>query len=534
MRTQLNEEYLAYWGMTKPPFALTPDPDMLYLSSQHSECLLRLKYAIFSHKGGALLVSDSAGNGKTSVLARLQKDLVEYYSGRVRVVFIDHPTLSPIEMIGEISRQLGGEMHTTEKIRSLNSLRDRLFSFYNENIKVVVIVDEGQMLRERMDILQELRILLNFCVSDAFLLTFIFSGQKPLDGILRNIPEFWQRLPIRFFLKNLDFNDTCSLIRFRLRKVGVEREIFAADAFEGIYQYSKGCPRVICSLADLCLLVGYSKRARRIGFVEVSTACRDMESTGDGFHYFAYVNSRDHNPRAPESQSAPSGEASTSKQAISPPPIAQNPESRVPSDATLCPRCSESNPFTRRFCRKCEAPFFRKCSKCGSLCAISAIECPNCHVDLEKERLACAERLREALSPFDTLERNHSVWLQASGVKLEREEKAIIVFPRGNFFTAGASVLRSSGAGKTVRKNCDFVLTDRRFIILIDNAALQGELARMETCVASNVRKRMRKIHTLTIGSSKGIFTVLIPRSGSKGKKISDEIVSYIRGVMLK
>ncbi len=56
---------------------------------------MRLKYAIFSHKGGALLVSDTAGNGKTSILARLQNDLKDYYGGRVRVAYIDHPTLTP-------------------------------------------------------------------------------------------------------------------------------------------------------------------------------------------------------------------------------------------------------------------------------------------------------------------------------------------------------------------------------------------------------------------------------------------------------
>ena len=113
----MTEDYLKYWGLTKPPFSLTPDPEMLYLSTQHSECLMRLKYAIFSHKGGALLVSDNAGNGKTSILAKLKNDLDDYYSGRVKVVFIDHPTLSPIEMIGEIGHQLGAELQTKEKIR---------------------------------------------------------------------------------------------------------------------------------------------------------------------------------------------------------------------------------------------------------------------------------------------------------------------------------------------------------------------------------------------------------------------------------
>ena len=247
----MHKDYLTYWGMDKPPFSLTPDPDMLYLSGQHSECLMRLKYAIFSHKGGALLVSDTAGNGKTTVLARLKNDLNDYYSGRAKVAFIDHPTLTPIEILGEISRQLGGEMHTSEKIRALNYLRDRLFTLYNENVKVVVIVDEGQMLKDRADLLGELRILLNFCVSDAFLLTFIFSGQKPLDTVLREMPEFWQRLPVRFFLKNLDYNDTKALIQFRLGKVGVLSDIFTEEAFEGIYTYSDGCPRIILSLIHI-------------------------------------------------------------------------------------------------------------------------------------------------------------------------------------------------------------------------------------------------------------------------------------------
>ncbi len=101
----MTDDYLKYWGMTKPPFSLTPDPEMLYMSSQHSECLMRLKYAIFSQKGGALLVSDNAGNGKTSILAKLKNDLNEYYGGRVKIVFIDHPTLSPLEMIGEIENR---------------------------------------------------------------------------------------------------------------------------------------------------------------------------------------------------------------------------------------------------------------------------------------------------------------------------------------------------------------------------------------------------------------------------------------------
>jgi len=523
----MNEDYIAWWGMSKPPFSLTPDPEMLYLSSQHAECLMRLKYAIFSHKGGALLVSDTAGNGKTSILARLQNELIEYYAGRVKVVYIDHPTLSPIEIIGEIARQLGGELHTDEKIRALNYLRDRLFSHYNENIKVVVIVDEGQMLKERPDILGELRILLNFCVSDTFLLTFIFSGQKPLDGILRNMPEFWQRLPVRFFLKNLDYNDTKSLVQFRLKKVGVTTDIFAEDAFEGIYNYTEGCPRIICSVADLCLLIGFSKGIKRIGFVEVSTACRDMEASGDSFHYFAYIKGGQSSSRLKPVPPAEAKITPKKTDAVSSPSLPLR-------NSISCPKCNELNSVERRFCMKCDTPLYRKCPGCGRLTVPISDECPECHINMDNEQLKTLEKLCEALTPYDILERNYSVWLQANGIVLEKEEKVIIIFPNGNLFNPGPSVVFSVKPGKPASKNCDLILTSRRLILEMDDDRLETALTRVETCMVTESGGILGKRYELIIGLKKGIYTVTFPRNVSKNKDILNRISSFIQKAMLK
>ena len=64
-------DYIDYWALTRPPFALAPCPENLFLSKQHRECLLRLKFAVLAGKGGALLISENAGDGKTTVLRRL-------------------------------------------------------------------------------------------------------------------------------------------------------------------------------------------------------------------------------------------------------------------------------------------------------------------------------------------------------------------------------------------------------------------------------------------------------------------------------
>lgn len=529
----MTEDYLKYWSLSKPPFSLTPDPEMLYLSNQHSECLMRLKYAIFSHKGGALLVSDNAGNGKTTILAKLKKDLNDYYSGRVKVVFIDHPTLSPIEMIGEIGNQLGTEVHTNEKIKALNSLRDRLFVFYNENVKVIVIVDEGQMLKERADILDELRILLNFCVSDAFLLTFIFSGQKPLDTILRGMPEFWQRLPVRYFLKNLDFNDTKALVQYRLKKVGGSEDLFNEDAYDGIYNYSKGCPRVICSVADLCLIIGFSKGVKRIGFVEVSTACRDMESSGDGFHYFAFLKSQQYDLfggyEKPELYQPPSNKKSEKKSSK---PKHLDPLKKL-SDSVICLKCAGENLKDSIFCTHCESPLYQKCPKCLKLVETFTNECPLCNTDIIAEAQKNLGELRIFLKKNDILEGNYDLWLKSKSINLHENETVIVIFPKGNFFTKGPEI-NSINIDKTEKKEGDVILTDSRLIICTETETAESELFRIDTCIVSDNGKKIAKKYSLLIGFNSGRYEIYLPFGSSDGRKIITKISQFIHSVMLK
>src|ERR1700729_4447731 len=82
--------YEAFFGVRKKPFAMTPDPEFLFMTSSHQEALAGLTYAILERKGFAVLTGD-AGTGKTtlinSVLSRLPNE-------RVESSFILKPTLT--------------------------------------------------------------------------------------------------------------------------------------------------------------------------------------------------------------------------------------------------------------------------------------------------------------------------------------------------------------------------------------------------------------------------------------------------------
>jgi type II secretory pathway predicted ATPase ExeA len=285
------QHYLDYWGFERSPFALTPDPDMLYLSKQHRECMLRLQYAIASNKGGALLVSENPGDGKTSVLRRLEQDLRRSTDESYRIVFIDHPTLTPNQIFWEILRQLGFGESRGEKIQNLLQLRESLVEMYEKGERCIFFLDEGQLLSDRPDLLQEFRVLLNYTVGDTFLLTFIFCGQSELETMMKNIPELYQRLPVRYFLHSMDQVDTGRMLEHRVRVAGYKGPpIFTAQAVREIYRHSKGIPRVICTVADLALVVGHSRNVKIVTDREVFMAMRDLDrSTQDGYHYYHFL-----------------------------------------------------------------------------------------------------------------------------------------------------------------------------------------------------------------------------------------------------
>jgi len=390
--------YLRYWGLKQYPFALAPDPSMIYMSKQHQECLVRLKFAVVSGKGGALLISENAGDGKTTLLNKFMQTIEEDVGSDVRIAFLDHPTLSVNEMLGEIARQFGvDEFDTSDKISILNNMRKKLTELNENNVKCIVVIDEGQMLAHNPEMLQELRILMNLVHNGNFLLSFILSGQKPLEPAIRNMPEFWQRLPVRFFLRNLDFADTKRLIAHRIRLSGGDSsKIFSETALKGIYNFSEGCPRVILSISDLTLVIGHSMYSKKIDFAEVSEACGDMNKGGESYHYFNYLNDDRLDASEVKKQKCPFCESLIDDGLIYCPNCNFLIDKKVTPSAIQCIHCGVLN-----------KPGSTLCSFCGK---ILMVECPFCGAHNPPARKQCgacgyALNTQAGPNPLDELKR---------------------------------------------------------------------------------------------------------------------------------
>lgn len=312
----ISEEYLRYWGLEHHPFLLAPDGHMMCVTGQYFECYERLKYAITTNKGGVLIASEDAGLGKTTMLLKLIEDMTEEYGNNFRYSYIDHPTVTADQMLGQITAMISGLKPSENKLENLTSLKNALIAGKMEGGRNIIVIDEGQMLCETPSVLQELRALINLTHHGEYLHTFILSGQKALWDTLQEMPEFWQRLPVRYYFTPLRFEETRELIRYRLNKAGLDvaRELFSEDAIEMIHKYSTGLPRTIIAVSDLALLNGYNDKTRKISFKEVSKAINSMSGRGESMPYVIAEKkdeTRAPSPRAAETFSAVRNEGFT-------------------------------------------------------------------------------------------------------------------------------------------------------------------------------------------------------------------------------
>ncbi len=251
----------AYWGLTEPPFTLTPDPRFLYLGKEHEDALLMLHYTITRNRGAGMLVGD-IGLGKTTLSRKLLEllDPIEF-----KVVLIVNPILTPIQLLQEILHQLNVPTHSRNRQQLVETLFQHLLHLYERGQRVVLIVDEAHLIRNTSTF-EELRLLLNCQMNDQFLISLLLLGQLELRKKLEKVPALKQRLAIRHQLKPLDQEETAQLIEFRMRTAGYagERIPFTPDALYEIYQYTGGYPRLICQVADHALVMGMAQGVHQI------------------------------------------------------------------------------------------------------------------------------------------------------------------------------------------------------------------------------------------------------------------------------
>jgi len=264
--------YNEFYNLKLPPFQISCDPAFMWFGEKHREALATLRYGILDNKGFLLLTGD-VGTGKTSLINALIQSLEQ----DVICTSVPDPSLIKLDFLNYIATSFGMDREFTSKGAFLTHFKNFLLSAAEKNKKVLLIIDEAQLLTQEM--LEEIRLLSNIEKPDAKLINIFFIGQNEFNEIL-NRPQnraVLQRMTLNYNLEPLTPEEVDEYIRHRLKVAGTQKRLFDWDAVQEIFLYSGGFPRRINILCDHSLLSGFVREQRIIDAAIVKECAKELK-----------------------------------------------------------------------------------------------------------------------------------------------------------------------------------------------------------------------------------------------------------------
>jgi len=265
--------YTQFYGFKERPFNVTPDARFFYPSHTHKDALESLYYAVNEKRGFAVL-SGSIGAGKTTVWRTLLKRL----SPSTKVAVITNTHLTGRQLIEVLLEEFNIESKRLSKTQMLARLNKYLIEQFSQNNNVLLIIDEAQNLAPA--VLEEIRMLSNLETEAEKLLQILLIGQNELKDklVMKNLSQLRQRITVTVHINPLTREETENYMNFRISKVSDKtvKDVFTQDAIDKIHEYSNGVPRLINSICDGALLVGYATSTQLANSEMVSEAVNDF------------------------------------------------------------------------------------------------------------------------------------------------------------------------------------------------------------------------------------------------------------------
>ncbi len=271
--------YCQFYGLKERPFNVTSDPEFFFFSRKHKEALAHLAYGTTQRKG-IMVITGEIGTGKTT----LSRFFLNKMDKNVRTAFILNPSLSDTQLLQAIINDFGVSVKDKTKVSYIAGLNKFLLRESESGNNVVLIIDEAQNLKAQQ--LEQVRLLSNLETEKDKLLQIVLVGQPELNQRLDlyELRQLQQRIMVRYHIGPLDKNEVRDYIAHRLYIAGssLERIRFSPEAFEEIYDFSYGTPRLINILCDRALLAGFTLETNKIDLTMVRKCCEELGSYFSG------------------------------------------------------------------------------------------------------------------------------------------------------------------------------------------------------------------------------------------------------------
>ena len=245
--------YCKFYGLNERPFNVTSDPAFFFSSKKHKEALSHLLYGVTQRKG-IIVVTGEIGTGKTT----LCRFFLEQLGEKVKTAFILNPYFSEIQLLEAITKDFGISAEGRRRLSFIWAFNRFLLKEAEAGNNVVLIIDEAQNLKPRQ--LEQIRLLSNLETEKDKLMQIVLVGQPELNRRLDlyELRQLQQRIMVRYHISPLDKSEVVEYVNHRLSVAGAHTKIrFSDEAFDTIYEFSAGTPRLINIVCDRALLAGF-------------------------------------------------------------------------------------------------------------------------------------------------------------------------------------------------------------------------------------------------------------------------------------
>jgi general secretion pathway protein A len=254
--------YRQFYNLTCDPFEISPDPYFFFPTPRHNEALALLNYGVLRRKG-FVVVTGEVGTGKTLLVRCLLDSLAMH---KVSFAYIYNPILTVQNFLEQVLTDFGLPAAARSKSEALARLNNYLMIRSRDELTTALVIDEAQLLS--WELLEEIRLLTNLETTQHKLLQIVLAGQPELDRKLdsHQLRQLKQRVGLRCNLLPLEVKEVDGYIRRRLELAGAsaDKDLFSKEAVEAIYFISKGIPRLVNTLCENSLMLGYGLQVKQI------------------------------------------------------------------------------------------------------------------------------------------------------------------------------------------------------------------------------------------------------------------------------
>jgi general secretion pathway protein A len=268
--------YKKFYGLTRNPFEVSPDPYFFFQTPRHTEALANLAYGVLRRKG-FVVVTGEVGTGKT-LLVRCLLEVLS--NNKTAFAYVYNPMISVPEFLTHVVNDLGLlPSNARSKSETLARLNNFLMERSRQDLTTALVVDEAQLLS--WELLEEIRLLTNLETTKHKLLQIVLVGQPEFDRKLdsQELRQLKQRIALRCTLKPLGRDDLKGYIHRRLELAGAASRaaaIFPDETIASIHHFSRGIPRLINTLCENSLLLGFGHGQRQITCEIVREVAADL------------------------------------------------------------------------------------------------------------------------------------------------------------------------------------------------------------------------------------------------------------------